>query len=67
MHDVFKILDKDKNGKISKNELKKALNEEDIDEEELNQFIKKFDLNGDGEIDYVEFITNMSEITKDIK
>jgi Ca2+-binding EF-hand superfamily protein len=67
LYDVFKILDKDKNGKISKNELKKALNNEDIDEEELNQFIKKFDLNGDGEIDYVEFITNMSEITKDIK
>ena len=67
MYDVFKILDKDKNGKISKNELKKALNNEDIDEEELNQFIKKFDLNGDGEIDYVEFITNMSEIAKDIK
>ena len=62
--DVFKILDKDKNGKISKNELKKALNDEDIDEEELNQFIINFDLNGDGEIDYEEFITNMSEINK---
>ena len=67
LYDVFKILDKKKKKKISKNELKKALNNEDIDEEELNQFIKKFDLNGDGEIDYVEFITNMSEIAKDIK
>lgn len=65
LYDVFKILDKDKNGKISKSELKKALNDEDIDEEELNKFIIKFDLNGDGEIDYDEFISNMSEIDKD--
>ena len=67
LYDVFKILDKDKNGKITKKELKKALNDEDIDEEDLNQFITKFDLNGDGEIDYEEFITNMREINKDKK
>ena len=65
--DIFKTLDKDKNGKISKNDLKKILNDEDIDEEELTQFINKFDLNGDGEIDYDEFLANMSEINKDQK
>ena len=59
------MLDKDKSGKISKSDLKKVLNNEDIDEDELNQFILKFDLNGDGEIDYDEFITNMREIDKD--
>ena len=63
--DVFKTLDKDKNGKISKSDIKKVLNNEDIDEEELNKFIKKFDLNGDGEIDYDEFIANMSKISED--
>jgi calcium-dependent protein kinase len=63
--DLFKVLDKDKSGKISKSDIKKVLNNEDIDENELNQFILKFDLNGDGEIDYDEFIANMKEIDKD--
>ena len=62
---TFKLLDKDKSGKISKSDIKKVLNNEDIDEDELNQFILKFDLNGDGEIDYDEFISNMKEIDKD--
>ncbi len=65
--DLFKVLDKDKSGKISKNDLKKALSNEDIDEEELSQFILKFDLNGDGEIDYDQFINNMIEINNNNK
>ena len=65
--DLFKVLDKDKSGKISKNDLKKSLSNEDIDEEELSQFILKFDLNGDGEIDYDEFINNMIEINNNNK
>ena len=48
--------------KISKYEIKKALNDEIVREEDLNNFIKKFDLNGDGEIDYYEFITGMSDM-----
>ena len=63
--DLFKALDKDGSGKISKSDIKKVLNNEDIDENDLNQFIVKFDLNGDGEIDYDEFISNMNEIDKD--
>ena len=65
--DLFKTLDKDGSGKISKSDIKKVLNNEDIDENELNQFIVKFDLNEDGEIDYDEFISNMNEIDKDNK
>ena len=62
---LFKMLDKDGTGKISKDEIKKILNNEDIDEEELKQFIIKFDLNEDGEIDDYEFITCMDNINKD--
>ena len=60
------MLDKDQSGKISKDDIKKALNNEDIDEVYLKQFILKFDLDGDGEVDYNEFISNMSEIDKDL-
>ena len=63
--DIFKTLDKDGTEKINKDEIKKVLNDEDIDEEELKQFIVKFDLNGDGEVDYYEFITGMNEVNKE--
>ena len=59
------FIDKDGTGKISKDEVKTILNNEDIDEEELKQFIAKFDLNEDGEIDYYELITCMDNIIKD--
>ena len=62
--DIFKASDKSATGKISKSDIKKVLNNEDIDEEDLKQFINKFDLNKDGEIDYDEFIENMREINK---
>ena len=35
------------------------LKKQDFDENEFNLFIQKFDLNGDGQIDYNEFISNM--------
>ena len=57
---TFKMLDKDNSGKISKDEIKKALNNEKIREKELQNFIKKFDLDGIGEIDYFEFVSCMN-------
>ena len=59
--EIFKTLDKDKKGKINKDDIKKILNKQNLDENEYKQFIDKFDLNGDGEIDYYEFITNMNK------
>ena len=55
-------MDKDQDGKINKDEIKTVLKGEDFDENELNEFIKKFDLNGDGQINYYEFLSNMTGI-----
>ena len=38
---IFRLLDKDGSGKISKNELKKALNNENISDQDLKTFIHK--------------------------
>ena len=58
--EAFKMLDKDNNGKISKEEIKNALKLDNIDNNQLSIYIQKFDLNGDGEIDYYEFLHMMS-------
>ena len=60
--EIFRMLDRDGSGKISKDEIKKTLNNQKIREQDLNNFIKKFDLDGDGEIDYYEFVSGMSEV-----
>jgi calcium-dependent protein kinase len=62
---IFRLLDKDGSGKISKNELKKALNNENISDQDLKTFIQKFDLDEDGEIDYTEFVNGMSDVNKE--
>ena len=54
------MLDKDSSGKISKNEIKNVLDNENIRDKELNTFINSFDLDGDGQIDYKEYISSMS-------
>ena len=62
--EIFRMLDKDNSGKISKDEIKKALNDEKVREEDLKNFIKIFDLDGDGQIDYYEFVAGMSDTNK---
>ena len=62
--EIFRMLDKDNSGKISKDEIKKALNDEKVREEDIKNFIKMFDLDGDGQIDYYEFVTGMSNTNK---
>ena len=61
--DAFMMLDYDGSGKISKEEIKSALKDE-VDDETLEKLIQEFDLDGDGEIDYREFITGMSKVNK---
>ena len=57
---AFMVLDVDNSGKISKKEIKKALNGE-VDKQTLEKIVKEYDLDGDGEIDYKEFINGMSK------
>ena len=60
--EIFKTLDKDGNGKINKDEMKKVLSGQDFDEKDFKQFITEFDLDGDGQIDYYEFISNIGNL-----
>ena len=60
---AFMMLDYDGSGKISKAEIKRAL-DGDIDNETLDKIILDFDLNGDGEIDYKEFVAGMQRSYK---
>jgi calcium-dependent protein kinase len=62
LNEAFQMLDKDGSGKITKDEIKKALKLDKVDEEVLNQLIQKYDLNGDGMIDYNEFLNMMNDV-----
>ena len=66
LHSAFALLDLDGNGRISKDELKTVLGkDQDMskkDDSYWENMIKEVDKNGDGEIDYSEFIDMMSSI-----
>jgi calcium-dependent protein kinase len=61
LRSAFSYFDKDGNGTISKEELRECLESDDflLNEEEINKLIEGVDINNDGEIDYLEFITMM--------
>jgi calmodulin len=58
IREAFNVFDKDGSGKISKDELRHIMKSlgEDLSEEEIQQMILEADTNGDGEIDYDEFV-----------
>mmetsp|Transcript_45608 Transcript_45608/g.52525 ORF Transcript_45608/g.52525 Transcript_45608/m.52525 type:complete len:475 (+) Transcript_45608:69-1493(+) len=65
--DAFKMFDKDGSGKISPAELKEVLGrgKEYMDDKIWEQMVKEVDLNGDGEIDFEEFLYMMEKVRSD--
>ena len=57
--EAFLNFDKDKSGKISKEELLEALKANKTQEKEIEKYIKAVDKNKDGKIDYNEFLDLM--------
>ena len=64
---AFNLLDQDNNGKIDSSDLKQLLAGKDFKEEQMgqiDQLIAEADENGDGEVDFDEFITVMRSISE---
>eukprot|EP00331_Platyophrya_macrostoma_P033866 CAMPEP_0176441590 /NCGR_PEP_ID=MMETSP0127-20121128/21290_1 /TAXON_ID=938130 /ORGANISM="Platyophrya macrostoma, Strain WH" /LENGTH=469 /DNA_ID=CAMNT_0017826401 /DNA_START=25 /DNA_END=1434 /DNA_ORIENTATION=+ len=63
LYAAFKMFDKDGNGTISASELREVLGNSDMlgtkDDSFWNELLKEADTNGDGEIDYAEFVAMM--------
>lgn len=61
IRDAFNVFDKDGSGSISANELRAVMTNlgEKLTDEEVNAMIKEADVDGDGEIDYGEFVKMM--------
>jgi len=60
--EIFNLVDLDKGGTISKDELKQLMNTLGLkpSQEELNDMVNEIDADGNGEIDFDEFVTVMS-------
>lgn len=58
IREAFNVFDRDGSGKISCHELHHIMKSlgEDLTHEEIQQMMKEADKNGDGEIDYEEFV-----------
>ncbi|XP_033736475.1 calmodulin-A-like isoform X1 [Pecten maximus] len=59
---AFKVFDKDNNGHISQVELRIVMTNlgEKMDDDEVEEMIKEADLDGDGRINYSEFVAMMT-------
>ena len=59
LYEAFTMFDKNNSGRISKQELMEVLRSEKQQEEEIEKYIKEADKDGDGAIDYKEFLLLM--------
>lgn len=59
--EAFKVFDRDGNGFITSHELRYVMTNlgETLSSEEIDEMIKEADLDGDGQIDYEEFVRMM--------
>lgn len=59
--EAFKVFDKDGNGKISAHELRYVMlsSGEDLTEQDIQEMVMEADIDGDGFIDYQEFVKIM--------
>lgn len=67
---AFSVFDEDNSGQITKNELHNVMSQFGLTDEELSEMIKEVDRDGDGSIDFEEFmklVPQESELTKGYK
>ncbi|XP_022760201.1 calmodulin-2/4 isoform X1 [Durio zibethinus] len=64
LKEAFKVFDKDQNGYISATELRHVMINlgEKLTDEEVEQMIKEADLDGDGQVNYDEFVKMMTTV-----
>nr|2KN2_A Chain A, Calmodulin [Glycine max] len=64
LKEAFKVFDKDQNGYISASELRHVMINlgEKLTDEEVEQMIKEADLDGDGQVNYEEFVKMMMTV-----
>ncbi|CAN4116530.1 unnamed protein product [Withania somnifera] len=62
LKEAFKVFDKDQNGYISANDLRHVMINlgEKLTDEEAEQMIKEADLDGDGQVNFDEFVKMMT-------
>ena len=67
--EAFKVFDKDGNGNISALELKQVMHNlgENLSDADIEEMIREADLDGDGEINYNEFVKMMKSDKEKVK